>query len=113
MPEPMPHIDVTELKRRIDEGRFARGEAVLLDVREPNEHAVCALPGATLVPMREVPAAVDDLPRDREVVVYCKVGGRSAQVVAFLRAKGVDATNVAGGIKAWAEQVDPALPRYW
>lgn len=90
-----------------------RAGALLLDVREPAEVAQVALPGARHIPMREIPAAVAALPRDTEILVLCHHGGRSARVTQFLRAQGVEqAINVAGGIDAWAVQLDPSLPRY-
>jgi rhodanese-related sulfurtransferase len=106
MPVPL-ETDVITAARQ-----FAAG-ALLLDVREPAELAVSSLPGATAIPMRDLPAALEQLPRDRDILVLCHHGGRSAMVTRFLRAQGfARATNVAGGINAWSEQVDPELPRY-
>lgn len=88
------------------------GGAVLLDVREPNELATCQVPGSLHIPMREIPARMGELP-DAHVLVLCHHGGRSARVTQFLRANGFErATNVAGGIDAWAVEIDPTLPRY-
>ena len=92
---------------------LARGEAELLDVREPYEHAICRIPGSRLLPMREVPAALDLLPRDRKLLILCHHGGRSARVAQLLRDEGfAQAIDVRGGIDAWAARLDPALPRY-
>lgn len=89
------------------------GTAVMIDVREPHELAVCRVPGSVHLPMREIPARFAEIPADRQVLVLCHHGGRSARVTQFLRANGRDnATNVAGGIHAWAQQVDPTLARY-
>jgi rhodanese-related sulfurtransferase len=85
----------------------------LLDVREPWEFEICALPGAVNLPMGEVPGRLDELPRDRPIVVICHHGMRSLQVTNFLRARGFDqAQNLAGGVDSWAQQVDFAMPRY-
>ena len=75
--------------------------AVLLDVREPHEWEAGHAPDAVHVPLMQVPARLEELPRDRPVDVVCHFGGRSAQATAFLRAHGVDARNVDGGMDAW------------
>ena len=67
--------DVKELKRKID----AKEDFFLLDVREPNEYQIGRIPGSTLIPLGEVPQRVDEIPRDKEIIVHCKMGGRSAQ----------------------------------
>ncbi len=90
-----------------------RSGALLLDVREPAEIATVAVAGSVHIPMGEVPARLAEIPTDRHVLVLCHHGGRSARVTQFLRANGLtNTTNVAGGIDAWACQVDPSLPRY-
>ncbi|HKB57261.1 MAG TPA: rhodanese-like domain-containing protein [Lacunisphaera sp.] len=90
-----------------------RNGALLVDVREPSEVAICAIEGSRFIPMRQIPEHVPGLPRDRPILVLCHVGQRSAAVTRFLRANGfAQASNVGGGIAAWAEQVDPALARY-
>ena len=91
---------------------FAAG-ASLVDVREPSEWAVVALPGAKLIRMREIPARLADLPTDQPLLLLCHHGSRSRAVTDYLRGQGRDnAINVAGGIDAWAREVDPTLPRY-
>jgi adenylyltransferase/sulfurtransferase len=85
---------------------------LLLDVREPSEAAICRIDGAKLVPLGTLAHELDLLPRDVPVVVHCKMGGRSARATAMLRAKGIDARNLSGGITAWAERIEPALTRY-
>lgn len=91
---------------------FASG-TLLIDVREPNEVAVVHLPGSQHIPIRDIPARAAEIPRDRQVLILCHHGGRSARVTQFLRASGWEnITNVAGGINAWALQVDPTLSRY-
>jgi len=97
-PRGRPAISVDELQERI-----AAGAVVLVDVREPGEAAVASIPGAELIPLARVldGTGTAHLPRDREVVVHCAVGGRSAVAVEVLRAAGVDAVNLTGGIQAW------------
>ena len=100
-------IDVANAAQHLGEG------ALLLDVREPFEVAISAVAGSRHIPMRQIPESLPDLPRDRLILVHCHHGGRSLRVTQFLRANGfTQATNVAGGIDAWAEQIDPGLPRY-
>jgi rhodanese-related sulfurtransferase len=106
--EPYAEITPEELTARLD----AADAPLLLDVREPWEHAIGALPGARLIPMDELPARLDELPPDRDIVVYCHHGLRSAEVVAWLRAQEIPAVNLRGGIDAWAVAVDPTLRRY-
>lgn len=92
----------------------ATGEPLaVLDVREPWEVAICALAGSLAIPMRQVPGRLGELPADRPLVVLCHHGMRSAQVTAWLRGRGFDrAINLAGGIAAWADRVDPSMRRY-
>ncbi|MGH7268265.1 MAG: rhodanese-like domain-containing protein [Candidatus Rokuibacteriota bacterium] len=106
--EPYAEISPEALKTRIAEDD---GPA-LLDVREPWEHDLCALPGSVLIPMEELEHRVEELDPAREVVVYCHHGIRSAAVVQWLRAQEIPAVNLRGGIDAWAARVDPALRRY-
>ncbi|HXA29548.1 MAG TPA: rhodanese-like domain-containing protein [Candidatus Angelobacter sp.] len=81
-----------------------RGDALLLDVREQWEWDEQRIPGAVHIPMNQVPSRLEEIPADRDVYVYCKVGGRSARVVDYLRRHGRErAVNVAGGIDAWVE----------
>jgi sulfur-carrier protein adenylyltransferase/sulfurtransferase len=89
----------------------ARGEAVVIDVREPWENQRQRIAGAVLIPMAQVPARLDEIPRDRDVYVHCQVGARSARVVEYLRSKGWDrAVNVAGGLDAWVQAGLPVEP---
>ena len=83
---------------------LARGDAVLVDVREPWEYEEYRIAGALLIPMGEVIARAAEIPADRDVYVHCKVGARSARVVDYLRRQGRERTfNVSGGIDAWVE----------
>lgn len=104
-------IDVHELKRRIDAGeRFQ-----LIDVREDYEWAICNLEeaGARLVPLATLPEAVESLDASEPLIIHCRSGPRGDQAVEYLRAVGFDnAVNLAGGILAWAEEIDPAMPQY-
>jgi rhodanese-related sulfurtransferase len=106
--EPYAEISPEALKARIEAG----DTPALLDVREPWERELCALPGSTLIPMDELERRVGEVEPDREVVVYCHHGIRSAAVVQWLRAQEVPAVNLRGGIDAWALRVDPTLRRY-
>lgn len=96
--------------------RLAAGEPVyLLDVREPDEHALCRLPGDTLIPLGELVSRIDEVqpPDGVPVVAYCHHGVRSLRAVGFLRQQGFEAAvSLAGGIDAWSRLIDPAVPRY-
>jgi sulfur-carrier protein adenylyltransferase/sulfurtransferase len=97
-----------ELKRRLDagEGLF------VLDVREPHEYQIANL-GGYLIPLGDLPKRVNELDSSREIVAHCKMGGRSAKAVDFLRQAGFKKVrNLAGGINAWSEKVDPKVPKY-
>ena len=106
---PAPAITVEDLK-----GKRDRGESfTLVDVREPHEWAISELPGSLKIPLGTLPQRVEEIPRDQEVVVYCRTGGRSANAVQFLQQKGYEkAFNLTGGINHWAEVIDPAMRRY-
>jgi rhodanese-related sulfurtransferase len=85
-------------------------DAYLLDVREDDEWAAGHAPGAVHVPMMQIPSRLDDIPEDRDVVVVCRVGGRSAQVVAFLQQNGRERTiNLEGGMQSWAAAGRPMV----
>lgn len=90
-----------------------REDVFVLDVREPHEWEIARLEGAHLIPMNEIPARISEIPQSGNVVVHCKVGGRSAEVLKFLHDVGLTHTkHLAGGIEAYAAQVDPSIPRY-
>ncbi|MGB7554990.1 MAG: molybdopterin-synthase adenylyltransferase MoeB [Candidatus Korobacteraceae bacterium] len=104
----MPDMTPEELKRRLDAG----DDLFVLDVREPHEYQICNL-GGHLIPLNDLPKRVSELDASREMVVHCKLGGRSAKAVDFLRQSGFARVhNLAGGINAWAERVDPKMPKY-
>ncbi len=101
----------TELSERLAAG----DDLALLDVREPNEHEFVSLPNSVHIPLRELPARIAELEplRDRETVVYCHHGVRSAHAIGYLRQLGFERLhNLAGGIDRWSLEVDPTLPRY-
>ena len=104
-------IDVETLRDKL----AANGDLFLLDCREPQEHATVHIEQATLIPMSELTDRVAELEpqRQREIVVHCHHGGRSLRVTHWLRQQGFErVSNLAGGIDAWAERIDPTLPRY-
>jgi molybdopterin/thiamine biosynthesis adenylyltransferase/rhodanese-related sulfurtransferase len=104
----VPEIQVEELKRRLD----AKEDLFVLDVREPHEYQICNL-GGHLIPLNDLPKRVNELDSSREIVVHCKMGGRSAKAVEFLQQSGFKKVhNLTGGINAWAERVDPKMPKY-
>jgi adenylyltransferase/sulfurtransferase len=108
---PLVELAPAEVARRGVPGR----DYLLLDVREPDEHAKARLEGARLVPLGELPARVEELAgwRERPVVVHCHKGGRSAKACRLLNDAGFrDVANLAGGIEAWSLSVDPTVPRY-
>ena len=105
----VPAIDPTALRDRWAAGHDIR----LLDVREPHEWAIARIDGAQLIPLGELDRRLDELPRDRDIVVHCKMGGRSAEAVRRLRAAGFrNVTNLTGGILRWSREVDPTVPTY-
>jgi len=91
----------------------ASGEPhTLIDVREPHEYQIANL-GGTLIPLSQIPARANEVPREGRVIVHCKMGGRSAQAVEHLRSLGyTNVENLTGGINAWAERVDTSVPKY-
>jgi adenylyltransferase/sulfurtransferase len=91
----------------------ATSDTHLIDVREPFEFEICAIAGAEPIPMRQIPERLGDLPREKHLLIHCHHGARSLRVTEYLRAQGFPrVSNVAGGIEAWAEQIDPTLRRY-
>ena len=102
-------ISPRELKQLLDRGE----EVVVVDVREGEELALAAVPGARHIPMRDIPARLGELERDREIVVLCHHGIRSARVAQFLAQRDFPrVANLVGGIDAWSTTVDPKVPRY-
>ncbi len=98
-----------ELKQKMDAGDK---NLFVLDVREPNEFQICNL-GGHLIPLNDLPKRVGELDKSKEIVVHCKMGGRSAKAVDYLKQQGfTNVHNLVGGINAWAERVDPTMPKY-
>ena len=107
-PSTIKDMTVEELKQRLDKG----DDLFVLDVREPHEYQICNL-GGHLIPLNDLPKRVSELDSSREIVVHCKMGGRSAKAVDFLKQSGFTRVhNLAGGITAWAERIDPKVPKY-
>jgi rhodanese-related sulfurtransferase len=107
----MQHLTAPQLAEWINDE--SRDKPVLLDVREPWEFQTCHIDGAVLMPMQTVPARQEELDPDAPVVCICHHGMRSMQVAAFLERAGFSqVTNLAGGVHAWAQQVDPSMPTY-
>ena len=108
MPE---ELSPTSFRARWPEGSL--DEVQLLDVREPQELAIASVPGALHIPMREIPARLEELDRNRPIVVMCHTGVRSRHVASFLLANDFEQVfNLAGGIDAWAVEIAPDLSRY-
>jgi adenylyltransferase/sulfurtransferase len=105
----LAEITVEELKGRIDRG----DNLFILDVRNPEEYEICRLPGSTLLPLPALPQRFRELDAGREMVVHCKSGMRSQKAIVFLRQQGfTKLVNLKGGILAWADRIDPSLPKY-
>ena len=102
-------ITPVELKKKLDAGETP----FILDVREPNEYQINRIQGSTLIPLGELPRRYQELPRDREIVAQCKMGGRSAKAMDFLKTVGfTNVKNLKGGILEWIDKVDPSQPKY-
>jgi len=103
-----------EITPRQVKDRLERGEKLLLiDVREPHEHALCRIDGAVLIPMGAIPANLQKLDTDEDVICFCHHGMRSLDVANWLRQQGVtSAKSMAGGIDRWSTEIDPQVPRY-
>ena len=105
----MHEISVHDLHARLKAGETL----VLLDVREPWERNLCALPNSLHAPMQQVPTAINSLNPEDEVIVYCHTGVRSFHVGKFLEHNGFkNVANLRGGIEAWAREVDKTMARY-
>src|SRR4051812_28446 len=113
-PEPVTvnnatEISAVELKQRLD-----RGDALkIVDVREPNEYQINRIEGSQLIPLGDIPNRYRELDKNDEIVVQCKMGGRSAKAADFLRSVGfTKVLNLKGGILDWIDKVDPTQPKY-
>lgn len=103
-------ISATELKKKLDDG----DDFQLIDVRQPDEFAFAKIEGAKLIPLGAIISRMDELDPSKEVVVQCKMGGRSARAIEALRSAGYTGPlkNLRGGITAWSNEVDPKVPKY-
>jgi rhodanese-related sulfurtransferase len=107
----MDNLEITpaEVKQRLEQGE----KLLLIDVREPWEFNICSIEGSKLIPMGTVPANLQALDTDDDIVVYCHRGMRSLDVAVWLRRQGVErARSLAGGIERWSLEVDPKVPIY-
>jgi adenylyltransferase/sulfurtransferase len=105
----VPTITATELKTKIDR----KEKFVLVDVREPFEYDISRIPGSKLIPLGELPARLSELDSADDIVLHCKVGGRSAKALRILQEAGFrKLNNLQGGITAWSDEVDPSTPKY-
>jgi adenylyltransferase/sulfurtransferase len=104
----IPQLTVKELKRRIDAGE----DAYIIDVREPYEYQIAQI-GGKLIPQNDVPNRLAEIDRDREVIVQCRSGARSQRIAEFLKQAGYPrVVNLAGGILAWSDEIDPKVQKY-
>ena len=106
---------MVQLEHMLKERDEGTRDFVLVDVREPNEAEINHIPGAILIPKGEFlnGSALEQLPSDKQVVMYCKTGVRSAETLAIVKGAGyADAVHVGGGVSAWVNQIDPSQPSY-
>jgi len=108
-------ISVVQLEHMLKERAEGARDFALIDVREPNEYEINQIPGSILIPKDRFlnGTALEQLPSDKQVVMYCKTGVRSAETLAIVKGAGyADAVHVGGGVSAWVNQVDPSQPSY-
>lgn len=111
LPAPVSSTDITpqDVKLMIDAG----ADFTLVDVREVHEYQICRIEKAQLIPLGELPKRLNELDKNADIVMHCKMGGRSAKACDVLRANGfTKVRNMTGGILAWADKVDPSVPKY-
>jgi len=106
----MEEISATELKQLMDSG----ADVQLIDVRQPDEYDFARIPGSKLIPLGDVIKRMDEIDPNRDTVIHCKMGGRSAKAIEALRHAGFTGKlrNLRGGITAWSNEVDPKVPKY-
>jgi rhodanese-related sulfurtransferase len=108
MAESLPEMTVEELKQQLD----SKADLFVLDVREPVEYQIANI-GGHLIPLGQLPARLNELDPEQHIVVHCRSGTRSADAVEFLRRQGFERVqNLAGGILAWADRIDPKMQKY-
>ncbi|MBS1592687.1 MAG: rhodanese-like domain-containing protein [Bacteroidetes bacterium] len=104
----MKEKSVSELKAMMDGGE----DFQLIDVREPHEAEICQI-GGILIPMNTIPDHIDEIAKDKPVVIHCRSGARSGRIVEYLESQGFDNLyNLKGGILAWADEIDPEMAKY-
>jgi sulfur-carrier protein adenylyltransferase/sulfurtransferase len=110
MENSMDEISATELKQRLDKG----DDLQIIDVREDNEVAVARIPNSVHIPLAQVLNRMNEIDPNRETVVHCKMGGRSARAIDALQRSGFTGKliNLKGGITGWSNEVDPGVPKY-
>jgi len=102
-------ISLSELRDAIQRG----DNLFLLDVREPHELAISRLPNVVEIPLGQVPDRVDEIPRDADIIVICRTGGRSGRVTEYLHSVGYERVrNMVGGMNGWATEIDSSMPTY-
>lgn len=108
--QPMQEISATDLKQRLDQG----DDIQIVDVREANEVAVAKIPNSIHIPLAQILDRSGEIDPNRETVVHCKMGGRSARAIDALKRSGFSGNlvNLKGGITAWSNEVDPTVPKY-
>ncbi|MHB8586569.1 MAG: molybdopterin-synthase adenylyltransferase MoeB [Thermoplasmatota archaeon] len=105
--------DVIDVPAATVAARRKAGDVVIIDVREPYELQIAAIEGAATIPLGQLPGRTAEIPRDRDVVMVCHTGGRRGRATRFLRAQGFERVwNLAGGVAAWADEVDPTMATY-
>jgi adenylyltransferase/sulfurtransferase len=106
----MEEITPTELKQRLDNG----DDLQIIDVREDSEVAIGRIPNSKHIPLAQVLSRMDEIDPNRETVVHCKMGGRSARAIDALQRSGYKGKllNLKGGIIGWSNDVDPSVPKY-
>jgi adenylyltransferase/sulfurtransferase len=106
----MREVTARDLKAEMDAGR----DIQLIDVRQPDEHAFARINGAKLIPLGEIVTRMNEIDPARDTVIHCKMGGRSAKAIEALERAGYKGKlrNLAGGITAWSNEVDPKVPKY-
>ena len=107
----IPQLAPSDLARWRDDA--SREPPVLVDVREPWEFDLCRIEGSRLIPLGELPRRLDELPRERSLVMICHTGRRSQNAAMLLEQAGLsDVQNLKGGVEGWAVEVDPSMKRY-
>lgn len=106
----MQEITATDLKNEMESGK----DIQLIDVRQPDEHAFARIEGSKLIPLGEIVHRMSEIDENRETVIHCKMGRRSASAIEALQRAGYKGPlrNLRGGITAWSNEVDPKIPKY-